>query len=132
MKNSIKYFIFITFLISISSFSQNENLDSTNRLSDFVITWDTTKKGISNNSSIIIPVVSGVYYYNVDWNNDGVFEEKQLENSVTHDFKKPEIYTIIINGLFPHFSFKNEGDKLKLIEINQWGNQQWVSVNGMF
>ena len=25
MKNSIKYFIFITFLISISSFSQNEN-----------------------------------------------------------------------------------------------------------
>ncbi len=134
MKNLINPIFYVIVLFTASSFSQttNKTLNVSENSTDFVTTWDTTKQGISNNTSITIPVISGIYYYNVDWDNDGIFDDKLISNSITHDYKEPGIYTIRISGLFPHFSFNNKGDKLKLIEINQWGNQQWVSVNGMF
>ncbi|HIP37739.1 MAG TPA: BspA family leucine-rich repeat surface protein [Crocinitomix sp.] len=135
MSNSQTTFFLLIVLIRFSTFAsinENFNKDTQKSINDFVTTWDTTKNGSSNNTSITIPTFSGIYYYNVDWDNDGVFDDLGLTNSITHDFKKPGIYTIRISGFFPHFSFNNSGDKLKLIAINQWGKQKWQSMNGMF
>jgi len=132
MHNNINQMVLFVLLITFSSYAQNKKKEISNSLTDFVTTWDTTKKGASNNTSITIPTLFGIYYYDIDWDNDGFFDDIGINNNITHDYKKPGIYTIRIKGLFPHFSFNNKGDKLKLIAINQWGNQKWQSMNGMF
>jgi surface protein len=135
LSNNLLFILIILFFNHNKAFSFTSviNIPEQNLLTnDFVTTWDTTKEGSSNNSSITIPTLFGIYYYNIDWNNDGVFDEKGLSKSVTHDYKIPGIYTIRISGIFPHFSFNNTGDRLKLLEINQWGTQKWISMNGAF
>ena len=66
-------------------------------LSDhFVTTWKTDNPGKSNNSSIIVPLYGGPF--DVDWDNDGTFDEFWLTGPVTHDFGVPGTYTIRIDG----------------------------------
>ncbi len=123
-----KNIIFLTLSIIFINCIHSNTLSNT----DFVTTWDTTKEGISNNTSITIPTFNGIYYFKVDWNNDGIYDEINITKDITHDFKIAGIYTIRISGIFPHFTFNNKGDKLKIIEINQWGTQKWKSMDGMF
>ncbi len=99
---------------------------------DFVTTWKTDNPGSSNGSSITIPTTGGGYNYDVDWDNDGTFDEFGLSGSVTHDFGTPGTYTIRIQGNFPRIYFNNTGDKNKIININQWGTGQWSSMAGAF
>ncbi len=99
----------------------------------FITTWKTNNPGISDSTSIRIPVsTSQEYAYDVDWNNDGVFDEFGINGSVTHDFGTPGIYTIRIRGAFPHIFFNNEGDEEKLIDIAQWGAIEWRSMYSAF
>jgi len=99
----------------------------------FITTWKTDNPGISNTSSITIPTVFGVNYnYDVDWDNDGVFDETGLVGEVTHDFGAPGIYTIGIRGVFPRIYFNNQGDKEKIINIDQWGDISWSSMHSAF
>ena len=86
----------------------------------FITTWKTDNPGTSNNTSITIPTVGGGYNYDVDWNNDGVFDQFGITGSVTHDFGTAGTYTIAIQGVFPRIYFANGGDKEKIISINQW------------
>ena len=50
----------------------------------FVTTWKTDNPGSSNDTSITVPMDGGSY--DVDWDNDGVFDEFWLTGPVTHDF----------------------------------------------
>ncbi len=52
----------------------------------FVTTWKTDNAGTSGSTSITIPTTGAGYNYDVDWNNDGTFDEFGLTGSVTHDF----------------------------------------------
>lgn len=97
----------------------------------FITTWKTDNPGSSNNSSIKIGTAGFGYSYNVDWDNDGTFDEFGLTGAVTHDFLTPGTYTIRIQGSFPRIVADN-GDPLKLIDINQWGTGQWVSMDSAF
>ncbi len=99
---------------------------------DFATTWKTDNPGTSNNTSIIIPTFGSGYNYDVDWNNDGVFDEFGLTGNVTHDFGTAGTYTIRIQGDFPQIVFNNSGDKDKLLSVDQWGNQQWRSMDSAF
>ena len=101
----------------------------------FITTWKTDYIGTSNSNSITIPVDSTInysYYYDVDWDNDGIFDEFGITGSVTHDFGNVGIYTIQIKGDFPKIYFKNGGDQAKIIDISQWGNIDWKSMQGSF
>jgi surface protein len=98
----------------------------------FVTTWKTDHPGSSNNNSITIPTTGGGYNYDVDWNNDGNFDELGLTGSVTHDFGAAGTYTIRIRGTFPRIYFNNEGDKEKLLSVDHWGNQTWASMEYAF
>ncbi|HAA23590.1 MAG TPA: hypothetical protein DCP28_34275 [Cytophagales bacterium] len=99
----------------------------------FIITWNTENPGVSNNTSIVIPTnPSYGYNYDVDWDNDGVYDRRSASGTLSHDFGAPGIYTIRIRGTFPHIYFANGGDKEKLIEVRQWGDIAWSSFEEAF
>ncbi|MCG8578326.1 MAG: DUF285 domain-containing protein, partial [Bacteroidales bacterium] len=99
----------------------------------FVITIQTDNDGTSGSTSFTIPTYSTLTYdYDVDWNNDGIFDDTYVTGDISHDFREVGEYTIRIQGTFPYIYFDNEGDKDKLISINQWGTIQWQSMELSF
>ncbi len=98
----------------------------------FITTWKTDNIGTSNPTSITIPTTGAGYNYDVDWNDDGVFDEFGIMGNVTHDFVVASTYTIRIRGAFPRIYFNCGGDKEKIISIDQWGANPWVSMNSAF
>ena len=95
--------------------------------SDFVTTWKTNNPGESNYNQITIPIDETlVYNYNVDWNNDGTFDEFGITESIIHTFAVEGTYTIRISGVFPRIYFTE--DKRKIISIDQWGSQPWTTM----
>ncbi len=99
---------------------------------DFVSIWKTDNPGESSQTSIRIPTVGTGYNYDVDWNNDGVFDEFGITGDVSHDFGVPGSYTIRIQGNFPRIYFNGTGDKEKIVDIVQWGSGAWASMNNAF
>ncbi len=97
---------------------------------EFITTWKTDNPGASNSTSITIPTV-GTANYDVDWNNDGTFDEFGLTGPVTHDFGAAGTYTIRVQGTF-NIRFNNGGDRLKILDVNQWGNIVWSSFYRAF
>ncbi len=96
---------------------------------EFITTWNTENPGSSGNTEITIPTYPGsTYNYSVDWDNDGIFDTAGVTGNITHDFAWPGIYTIRIEGLFPRIYFNNTGDTAKIISIDQWGDNPWVSM----
>ncbi|MEZ4960277.1 MAG: BspA family leucine-rich repeat surface protein [Saprospiraceae bacterium] len=99
---------------------------------DFVTTWKTNNPGTSNSTSITIPTTGSGYNYDVDWDNDGGFDQLGVTGNVTHDFGTAGTYTIRIRGTFPQIYFAGSGDKDKILTVNQWGNIAWASMNRAF
>ncbi len=99
---------------------------------DFVTTWKTDNPGSSNNTSIAIPTNGGGYSYDVDWNNDGIFDQLGITGNVTHNFGVAGTYTIRIRGDFPRIYFNYSGDAIKLLDVNQWGTIAWTSMERAF
>ncbi|MHA1748092.1 MAG: hypothetical protein ACTSYF_05545, partial [Promethearchaeota archaeon] len=91
----------------------------------FISIWDTTKTsaGSSGSKHVCLPLESnGTYAFIVDWgddSNDTITIWNQLE--VTHTYASEGIYTINITGMIVGWRFNNGGDKLKILEIQQWG-----------
>jgi hypothetical protein len=78
---------------------------------DFVSTWDTTKAG-SASDTIVLPMTAGP---TVDW-GDGT-----VNNLNTHTYASGGVYTVTIEGAVTTFRFASSGDKLKILEISNWG-----------
>ncbi|WP_194852315.1 BspA family leucine-rich repeat surface protein [Nonlabens antarcticus] len=112
----------------------------------FITTWKTDNEGKSNNTSITIPTTGTGYSYDIDWENDGVFDEFNLTGNSTHDYGTAGTYTVAISGSFPRIYFNNNnndvddtddgnintGEKEKIIAIEQWGTNSWVSMERAF
>ncbi|MFT5281034.1 MAG: hypothetical protein ACI9AR_000487, partial [Flavobacteriaceae bacterium] len=88
--------------------------------------------GTSNSTSISIPTTGAGYNYDVDWDNDGTFDEFGITGDVTHDFTAAGTYTIRIQGDFPRIYFNSAGDRAKILSVDQWGNQVWTSMANAF
>ncbi len=71
------------------------------------------------------------YNYNVDCNNDGIFEATNQAGSYTCNYPSVGVYTIAITGQYPHYYRPGFLDR-KLIDVKQWGTQVWQSMRGMF
>lgn len=113
--------LFFLFTTSISCFAQ-----------PFITTWKTDNTMSWQNTTITIPTVGTGYNYDVDWDNDGVFDEFGITGNVTHDFGVSGTYTIAIQGDFPRIYFYNSGEELKLLSIDQWGSNVWTSMEYAF
>lgn len=97
----------------------------------FITTWKTDNPGTSNSTSITIPSISWGSNYEVDWNDDGIYDQTGIVGSVTHDFQSPGVYTIRIRGTFNNIVLHLE-DRLKLLEIKQWGDIAWTTMERAF
>ncbi|MBU0494488.1 MAG: DUF285 domain-containing protein [Chloroflexi bacterium] len=108
---------------------------------DLVITVKTDNPGTSNSTSFTIPTTGTGYNYNVDWTNDGTFDDFNQTGTITHNYGTAGTYTIRIernetvpgDGTgFPRIYFNNGGDGRKLLSIEQWGTGQWTSMSRAF
>ncbi|WP_299557240.1 BspA family leucine-rich repeat surface protein [Seonamhaeicola sp.] len=97
----------------------------------FVTTWKTDNPGDSSSNQITIPVFSGeTYNYSVDW-GDGA-SDSGVTTGITHTYTSPGTYTVSISGDFPRLFFNNQGDKSKLLSVNNWGTIGWLSMENAF
>ena len=99
----------------------------------FVTTWETT----TPNETITIPThPDETYNYEVDWDGDGVFENKIFDGNAFHTYPEPGIHSVRIKGMFPRIYFHNDlevlGQKDKILSVDQWGTNEWTSMNDAF
>jgi surface protein len=103
----------------------------------FVSMWDTrnTSTGSSLNTQIRLPLFStGTYNFTVNW-GDGTSDVITVWNQAqtTHTYSSPGRYTVIVTGTLQGWRFNNTGDRLKLLEIRQWGTGfRLGNTNGHF
>ncbi|MCC5942505.1 MAG: BspA family leucine-rich repeat surface protein [Balneolaceae bacterium] len=104
--------------------------------SGFITIWNTENSGASTDNQITIPTTGSGYNYNVTWEKlDDVSvngTESGITGNLTLTFDDPGEYKVEITGDFPRIYFNNEGDRLKIISIEQWGNIEWSSMAGAF
>ncbi|NAS14348.1 immunoglobulin-like domain-containing protein [Poritiphilus flavus] len=93
---------------------------------EFITSWETT----TANETITIPTTGAGYNYSVDW-GDGTTTNGNTGDAV-HTYSSVGTHTVKISGNFPRIYFNDTGDKLKLKEINQWGNIAWGSMDRAF
>lgn len=104
-------------------------LDSTS----FITAWDTRLTSLEDSLSITIPTADDVIYdYNIDWDNDGVFDEMNVSGDVTHVYDQSGIYVVRISGDFPRILVGLSDQNEKLVSIDQWGTIRWKSMKSAF
>lgn len=92
---------------------------------DFVSEWNTanTSGGSSASTQVKLPLVSaGTYNFTVDWgdgNQDTITTWNQAET--THTYSSSGTYTITISGTIIGWNFAATGDRLKILDISNWG-----------
>lgn len=125
MKNlKILAHIFSLCLLSQTISAQNE----------FISIWQST----IDYPSIEIPTYDGeVYNYNVDWGDGNL--ENNVVGDITHNYAAIGNYTVTITGVFPGINFSkiysaalDPYNKNQILSIEQWGNNQWKSMQGAF
>ena len=102
----------------------------------FVTIWKTDNIGASGDNEVEIPVITSdsshynneVYNYNVDCDNDGVFEVENHNSTYKCIYDNPGTYTVRITGDFPRIYFGINKDSNKLLSVEQWGNLEFSSM----
>jgi len=117
----IKFFVLTTFLLFVLTESYSQ---------DFTSVWNTNLPG-SPVDQIAIPTNPVFSYdYTVDW-GDGM-TDTGVTGNIIHTYANAGIYTVIITGTFPAIYFNGAGDRRKIIEITNWGNIEWESMENAF
>ncbi|MEW7278287.1 BspA family leucine-rich repeat surface protein [Aquimarina sp. 2201CG1-2-11] len=92
----------------------------------FVTTWL-----VEDNDKITIPTDRDYsYVFTIDW-GDGT-SDVNVNKEISHNYTSAGTYIVTISGSFPRIYFKNSVDKDKIVEVNQWGTQQWISMESAF
>ena len=114
---------FISFNASIIGYGKPGDITDTY----FTTTWRTT----APNETVTIPTNSSyTYNYNIRTSDGQFFAGVTGDKSIT--FTSPGDYDINIFGSFPSIYFNNTGDKEKIVDIKQWGDNIWSSFNSSF
>jgi surface protein len=92
----------------------------------FISVWRTT--GVTE--SITLPITGNSNSGIIDW-GDGTTSPNDVANK-THTYSLPGDYTVKIYGTVNSWSFNNSGDKLKIREILQWGDNTFFQFTGTF
>jgi hypothetical protein len=92
---------------------------------EFIMLVKTDNAGTSASDQFTIPTSGTGYNYDVDW-GDGT-TSTGVTGSTTHTFPSAGNYVVKISGAFDYIRFSNGGDRLKLLEVQNWGNIVWRS-----
>ncbi|MCJ8314072.1 MAG: BspA family leucine-rich repeat surface protein, partial [Pseudomonadales bacterium] len=132
----------VTYTVSDASGNQSslvrkvivKPLDAT--ISDaFVSTWQTDKEGVSNDNQITLGVNSDFSYdFIIDW-GDGE-TDSNVTSEITHTYSQSGEYQLKISGVYPQMFFKfnslGESDSKKLLSVDHWGDNVWLSMSNAF
>lgn len=95
----------------------------------------TDNAGSSASNQFTLPFYSGTTNITIDW-GDGTSQVLTTFSRPTHTYTVAGTYTVQISenvaGGFPGISFGYAGDRLKLLELSQWGDVTWRSMEGAF
>jgi surface protein len=103
--------------------------------SEFIMLIKTDNAGTSSSTQFTIPTTGAGYDYNVDWGDGNT--NTGVTGNITHTYSSAGNYVVKISenagaGSFPRIYFNYGGDKLKLLEIQNWGNITWQSFQNAF
>jgi hypothetical protein len=100
----------------------------------FITYWKTDNTGVSNSDQITIPTgVNGSYNCRVDWgDNTSDYITAYDDPKWTHTYPAAGEYEVRIEGLFNVMRFAFSGDRLKLLEVRQWGDYKYDVINSQF
>ena len=104
---------------------------------NFITTWDTRNLNIHSTPDNQIRILgSGTgYNYDIYWENTASSSINGTTHTTSNDFTltfpAPGEYRVEIAGDFPQIK-GNTNDKYKLLEVNQWGTNQWTSMQFAF
>lgn len=118
------FFAFLTFSnVSFAQFSVN----------DFVTRWSGVYQPV-NGTAVHIPVSSNYSYnYDVDWDNDGVFDDFGITDSITHVYSSGSSQLIVrIRGTFPAIVFGNSLVKREFLGVVRWGSIPFKDFTSAF
>lgn len=102
----------------------------------FIMTIDTSKGNGANSMELPLNGWSG-YDFMVYW-GDGSSDPvdsatwNPMDPPISHNYSAGGVYDIKIKGEMPWFRFAGGGDYLKVIDVKQWGINQWGSMQMMF
>lgn len=113
MRKSYLMLIMLFCLISVNSLAESLPL---------IIKINTEK-----NDHTITTSADFSYNYDVDWDNDGVYDAMGVTSDIDHNFGNNNTHqTIAIRGEFPWFDGGN------VVDVLQWGDIQWKSFKQCF
>jgi surface protein len=103
----------------------------------FIITVKTDNTGVTASDTILLPIQGTSMF--IDWGDGSTQITTQSNtpnntiggNNVAHTYASAGTYTIRIKNIDRVF-FNNGGDRLKLLEISQWGKSAWTNFLGSF
>jgi len=99
---------------------------------EFKMTVDTTQPG-SASDTFVLPLQNGATSMTVYWgdgNSDVITTYNQSE--LTHVYASSGTYQISLDGSFSGIRFGGGGDRLKLSSIDNWGTNQWGTMQFAF
>lgn len=121
---------------TVGGFASLENVVVTKIITCFDSWWNTENlsTGSSATKTIKLPLVStGVYDFFVKW-GDGSISHITLYNQaeVVHTYAAAGLKNIMISGSVRGWRFNNSLDRLKLININNWGSLKFSNNSSAF
>lgn len=90
---------------------------------EFVTVWETDNAGVTDNTSIRLPLIpSGTYDFLVQW-GDGTSNiiNNYADSNITHSYPSPGTYTVRISNIIKGWRFAAAGDQEKFLAISSWG-----------
>lgn len=84
----------------------------------FIMIWKIDNFGVFNFIFVIIFIIGIGYSYDVDWENDGVYDDFGVMGNIMYDYGVAGIYQVVIWGDFLCIYFNNDGDKEKILFID--------------
>lgn len=102
----------------------------------FTLKIDTTKAG-SASDTFVLPCGTGVQFNGyITWGDGQETRVTGAPGDITHTYAAAGIYVVrcreLVNGGFPRVYFNNAGDKAKVLEILQWGQNEWSTFQNAF
>lgn len=109
--------------------------------SDFVFSIYTGNPGYTAGYNYYL-YLDTLYTYkiDVDWENDGIFDDTAVTSSIFHQYSSLDTFQIRIRGKYPRMFLgkvtRGTGfylsDHNKVTSVDQWGDQKWEYVEGAF
>ena len=103
------------------------NIDAPSSDDAFTFTMNTENAGSATKTFVLPLVDDGSINFTVDWGDDDTDTITAYDQAeITHIYGATGTYTVKLEGTIRGFKFNNGGDKLKILNISNWGDMNFT------